>query len=922
MTKGLLGFFVLVVLVAMIHCGVAVATPSVFLEVSFNLQERSLQGVEEVVLDAGLAPAYFLLLANLERERNPYLSEREIDARYPTGFEPALTTIEAVEAVQSEGAAALPFRLLALPPALQTYSLEETILAIDLPEEARGQLSLRIRFVTKIPRVATGDQGIDRGILTWRFGWYPLLLSHQEAWEEVDGVLQHRGSEAFPLVFPAVDTSALIAIPKGYTLACGADHAEKIPSEEEVAGSEEDAASSKRYRVWSDGPTRTLAIAAGPDYERFALDALPIPIEVFFLPGHDEEARLFATYARDILEDYEERFGSYPRTRLTVVESPNKKGLSMSADGIVWLSTFFFTHRDVTLPGILTRFCEYILAHEIAHQWWGLGAGVDLNAENWLSEGLSQYLAVSYFEDRYGEFGPNAFELAGKGILENILRAQFGFLNLREHEIEFPYLRQAARGFDEAIVKPASKVQYDNATVVRLYDKGYLVARTIAAAIGRETFERGLREAGLRYRHQLITVENLRTVLEEEANRSLEELFCVWLFEPGSVDYAVEISSQKRVEEGYRTIVQVSRDGGAIQPVTVEATLRSGETVHQEWDGAAEADTIIFDTEEPIQQVTIDPGHLLPDRDRLNNNSPVKLVIVTSTNAYPLDAYIVRPDPFSQGVTLSYLDRLRLSIGEATASAEVFQGKNHYFFLNAGIGTGDLAGSIGYTFTAFGQLQIGSAGTYWEPDISIAISGHRLVTNEGPLLYGHLGLFDPPSIQHSRWRAIELDLTPVGAGRMAITAFDEVRLFPGVYLQGTATLGVGLGQVPRPLLFELEELKSFRQLQQGGWVLTTSAGIHKLYGCLAVELPTSEELFNLANVMMVDRVRGRAFIAGGTCWARFDKFGKTIPDVEVGMEAWFDLSAIGGLLPVQAMVGMATPILGEGTNIIYFGFTL
>ncbi len=921
MTKGLLWVFVLVLLVAMIHCGVAIATPSVFLEVSFNLQERSLQGVEEVVLDAGSTPAYFLLLAHLEREENPYLSEREIDARYPTGFEPALTTIEAVEAVQSEGAVALPFRLLGLPPALQTYSLEETILAVDLPEEAGGQLKLRIRFVTKIPRVATGDQGIDCGILTWRFGWYPLLLSCQEAWEEVGGVLHHRGSEAFPLEFPATDTTALIAIPKDVTFICGADHVEEIPSEE-VAGSEEDAASSKRYRVWSDGPTRTLALAAGPDYGRFALDALPIPIEVFFLPGHDEEARLFATYARDILEDYEERFGPYPRTRLTIVENPNRNGLSMAADGIVWLSTFFFTHRDVTLPGILTRFCEYILAHEIAHQGWGLGAGVDLNAENWLSEGLAQYLALSYFEDRYGAFGPNAFELAGKGILENILRAQFGFLNLREHEIEFPYLRVAARGFDEAIVKPASKVQYDNATVVRLYDKGYLVARAIAAAIGREIFENGLREAGLRYRHQLITVEDLRAVLEEVAERSLEELFSVWLYEPGSVDYAVEIRSQKRTGEGYRTIVKVSRDGGALQSVTVEATLRSGETVHQEWDGTAEVDTVVFDTAEPVQRVTIDPDHFLPDRDRLNNNSPVKLVIVTSTNAYPLDAYIVRPDPFSQGVALSYLDRLRLSIGEGTASAEVFEGRNHYFFLNAGIGTGDLAGSIGYTFTAFGQPQIGSAGTYWEPDISIAISGHRLVTNEGPLLYGHLGLFDPPSIQHSRWQAIELALTPSGAGRMAVTAFDEVRLFPQVYLQGMATLGVGFGQVPRPLLFELEELKSFRQSRQGRWVLTTSPGIYKLYGSLAVEFPTSEELFNLVNVMMVDRVRGRAFVAGGTCWTHFDEFGKTIPNVEVGVEAWFELSAIGGLLPARALVGMATPILGEGSNIFYFGLFL
>ena len=157
---------------------------------------------------------------------------------------------------------------------------------------------------------------------------------------------------------------------------------------------------------------------------------------------------------------------------------------------------------------------------------------------------------------------------------------------------------------------------------------------------------------------------------------------------------------------------------------------------------------------------------------------------------------------------------------------------------------------------------------------------------------------------------------------MAISAFDEVRLFPRVYLQGTATLGLGFGQTPRALLFSLEELKSFRKLQGGKWILATSPGVYKLWGCLAIELPASEELFNIANVMMVDRVRGRAFVAGGVCWTRLDEFGKTIPNVEVGVEALFELSAIGGLLPVRAVVGLATPTLGEGTNTFYFGLSL
>lgn len=921
MNKGLMGGVALVWLGLLlpVFSGVA-AGASYTLEVNLNFQERTLSGVEEVTFTAESARAYFLLLANLEQEKNPFLSERAIDARYEAGFESSSTTIESVEAVLDEEAVALPFRLLSLPPAFQTYSLNESVLAVDLPEVTSEEVMLLIRFTTQIPRLTTGDQGIDQEILTWRFGWYPLLLPRQGEWIEEDGVLQLRSGEVFPLELPAAGYKAQITIPEGYILACGADRVEEVLAAE-PGGEEEEAV--RCYRVENVSPARTLALAAGADYERFSLAEHLIPIEVFFLPGHDEEARLFATYARDILVDYEKRFGPYPRVRLTIVENPNRDGVSMAADGIIWLSTLFFTHRNVTLPGILSRFCEFTLAHEIAHQWWGIGAGVDLNAENWLSEGLAQYLAVSYFEDRYGQFGPNLFAPTAQGILENLIRSQFGFVNLREHEIELAYLRQATRGFDEAIIKPLSEVEYENATAVRLYDKGYLVARALAAAMGKETFESGLREAKERFCHRTIGVEDLRAVLEEEAGWSLEELFRVWLFGPGSVDYAVEIVSRERTEAGYRTVVSVRRAGGAVQPVTLEARLRSGETVRQEWDGALEEDTLYFETAEPIRRVTIDPDHLLPDRDRLNNNAPVKFVTVTSKNAFPLDAYLVRPDPLAKGVTITYLDRLRLSLGEGTASAEVFQGRNHYLFLGAEIEEEGLSGAISYTFTSFARTPTGSPGTFWEPATSITLSGHRLLTEEGPLHYLHLGALAHPSIRHTSSSAISLDVAPSGAGRVSITAFDEVRVLPHVYLQGTVTLGVGFGEVPRPLLFDLEELMSFGRMSQGRWVSTRFPGTYKLYGRLALEFPSSsEEPFNLVNLMMVDKARGRAFIACGSSWTSLEQFGKTTPNVEVGAETLFDLSAIGGLLPVWAVVGYATPILGEGRGVFYFGLSL
>ncbi len=881
--------------------------------VELDLQGRTIQGIAEVRFTAEQPTAYFLLLANLGQEQNPFLGERAIDALYPAGFDPASTTITGVELIQAEGAIPLPFRLISLPPSWQTYSLAETVLAIDLPQTG-GETTVKIAFTTNIPRLSTGDQGIYRGIFTWRFGWGPILLPQDREWREEDGVLLLPDGGEIPFEFPAATYSARIGLPEGIVLATGADRVEKLPTDQEGRS---------YYRLTNETPSRSLALVAGPDYARFALDELPIPIEVFYLPGHGETARLFATYARDILNDFQERFGPYPRERLTIVENPNRRGTAMAADGIVWLPSFFFSHRNITLPGITNRLAEFVLAHEIAHQWWGLSVGMDLNAENWLSEGLAQYLAVSYFEDRYGEFGPNLFSFYIDGILENLVSSQFGFFNLREHMLELPYLIMVERGFDEAMIKPASEVSYENATVDRIYNKGYLVARTIAGALGRETFEKGLREAFLRFRGRTITVDDLRAVLEEVSGRPLEELFHTWLFSAVTVDYAVEIVSRKRTGADHRTTVRVTREGGAVQPVVIEATLRAGDTVRMDWDGVEAEGMIVFATEERVTRVTIDPDHLTLDRDRLNNNDPVKFVVLSGDNAFPLDAYIIRPDPITGGITISYLDRLRLTITAESVSAEVFQGRNHRIFLDATLIDGDLAGTIGYTYRLFVARQIGSPGTFWVPERAITISGHRLLATGGPLLYGRLSIATLPTFSQSRASLVAFDLTANGAGRVSVDAFDEVRLFPRVYLQGTIGMGTSFGDLPLALRFDLDELMSFGTMRRGRFVRTRFLGEHKLYGRIALEFPSpNDRLFNLANLMMVDRVRMRFFVAGGTSWTNFDEFGKRDPKVEAGVEGVFDLSALGGLLPLRVIVGYAVPLLGDGFGSFYLGLTL
>jgi len=891
------------------------------IDVTYDPAARTLTGTLEIELTAVGSTVYFALFPNLARTVNPHVSTRVLDEAYPAGFDPSAIDTWTVGLVQGEGQTALPFRYLRLPPAFQTFSLDETVLAVDLPEAA-GPLRVRIGFTTRIPRTSAGDEGVTEGVLTWRFGWYPVLLGNSNQIAENQGAIDVVGSSSFPLVFSPSIIEATISVPSTYEVISGANQAERLdgakrtsPADEsdpaDPALVDEDEAAAVA-RLTFDGPVSTLGITIAEGYEHYHLDG-PIPIHVAYLPGHDEEARLLATYARDVLADYEPRFGPYPRSKLTVVENPNNHGTSFAADGIIWLSARLFTHRDVLLPGILNRVFEFVLAHEIAHQWFGLAAAVDLNRDVWLSEGLAQYAAVSYYENRYGEHEANLFAISGSGILEDLVAREFGFFNLREHQIELPYLLNVMAGFDEAIAKPFDQVEYANADSVRVYDKGYLVARAIAAAIGVEAFDRGLATAIERAQDGRLEIDGLRMILEEISGIALTEIFDAWIFGDVTVDYAVHITSRERTETGHEMRVVVSRDGGIPQPIEVEARLVSGATVRQTWDGVEETTTLIFRTPSRVRRVTIDPDHRIPDRDRLNNNAPVRIVAAFDEAALPLDAYVFAPDTSSGGFSFSRLNRFRITVTPSGATAVIFNGREHAVTASASTEDGRMIGSIAYAYTEYNQPETGSAATTWEPDWRLSVAARRIVADDGPLFAFRLTALDLPSIISQRTAALSIDWTATGAGRLSVSAFDEARIFPGIYLQVATALGFGFGGLPEALYFTFDEIRCD----------PLRPTVHKLTGRIAVELASgNHEPFNLLNLAMIDEQRTRFFIIGGTGWTRIRDFGTTCPNIEAGIEQQISLSTLGGLLSFSARIGLTAPVLGGGESVLYVQVSL
>ena len=104
-----------------------------------------------------------------------------------------------------------------------------------------------------------------------------------------------------------------------------------------------------------------------------------------------------AQQAADTVKLYESLFGPFPYSRLAISQIPGDFGQGWPE--LVYLPTLYFLTRETRSElGFNSRSAELenrlLLAHEIAHQWWGNEVGWSTYHDQWLSEGFATYAAA------------------------------------------------------------------------------------------------------------------------------------------------------------------------------------------------------------------------------------------------------------------------------------------------------------------------------------------------------------------------------------------------------------------------------------------------------------------------------------------------------------------------------------------------
>ena len=165
-------------------------------------------------------------------------------------------------------------------------------------------------------------------------------------------------------------------------------------------------------QVCVSGPARDFAMQVNARYRVHTTtlhDSVngDVVIYSYCLPQHDRAGERALGYAAGALKSYERRFGLYPYRELKVFETTTIAGgieypmLAGITDSNYELETNINTNTN-------GNYFEWLIAHEVAHQWWYNMVGSNPITEAWLDESLTQYSASLYIEDRYGEAAARA----------------------------------------------------------------------------------------------------------------------------------------------------------------------------------------------------------------------------------------------------------------------------------------------------------------------------------------------------------------------------------------------------------------------------------------------------------------------------------------------------------------------------------
>jgi hypothetical protein len=257
---------------------------------------------------------------------------------------------------------------------------------------------------------------------------------------------------------------------------------------------------------------REFTINASTRYKFAKREVQGITLYSYYYPEDEQQGRRALDIGAEALVVFNRDFGRYPFRELRIVEAPiGGSAGGMEYSGLVTVAQQFYSKFDARSIPILEKLgantlkpmideivagqLEWVVAHEVAHQWWHGLVGNNEKELPFVDESLTNFSTYHFIVSKYGK--------------EKAKRMTYPQLNL-VYQID-----RLNGGQDGGLLKSASSFASPMSYGAQIYSKGALHYVQLQEALGDDLFFAVLKEYVKRYAFSHVDAKAFDTTLAD-----------------------------------------------------------------------------------------------------------------------------------------------------------------------------------------------------------------------------------------------------------------------------------------------------------------------------------------------------------------------------------------------------------------------
>jgi puromycin-sensitive aminopeptidase len=283
-----------------------------------------------------------------------------------------------------------------------------------------------------------------------------------------------------------------------------------------------------------------------------------VVVRVFITQGKKLQAKLALETAARALDFYEDYFNiPYPLPVLDLIAIPDFASAAMENWGAITYRESALLYDDKQSSASHKQWVAIVIAHEIAHQWFGNLVTMEWWTDLWLNEGFASYMEYLCVDALFPEW-----QMWNQYVAERLAVALRLDALKTSHpiEIEVHHPGEISEIFDQIS-----------------YAKGSVVLRMLAEYLGAKDFRDGLRHYLKKHAYGNTVTADLWKSLEVVSKKPVQKMMAAWTGQTGYPLIEVEEKNNKLILTQSRffssEISRKQNKGKTIWPVPLDGLI-------------------------------------------------------------------------------------------------------------------------------------------------------------------------------------------------------------------------------------------------------------------------------------------------------------------------------------------------------------